>query len=90
MPIPDERIVLLSLCREKMKEDGLLLCYNWRDIASNPEKYTEETKINDGYFKGFGRKYKTFHGEWDKQHVVEMLWPKVRALNWAATKSLGD
>ena len=73
MPIPLERLILLALCREKLKENGLLLWYNWRDISSNPEKYTEATKINDGYFKGKGRKYKTFHGEWNKEHVFEIL-----------------
>lgn len=78
MPIPDERLVLLSLCREKMKKDGLLLLYNWRDISSNPSKYTAKTAVNDGYFKGWGKKYKkknkTFHGEWERRHVEEMLW----------------
>ena len=58
MPIPAERLVLLSLCREKMKKDGLLLLYNWRDISSNPGKYTAQTAVNDGYFKGWGKKYK--------------------------------
>ena len=78
MPIPAERLVLLSLCREKMKKDGLLLLYNWRDISSNPGKYTAQTAVNDGYFKGWGKKYKkknkTFHGEWERSHVEEMLW----------------
>lgn len=73
MPIPDERLALLSVARQKMKKNGLLLWYNWRDISSNPDKYTENTSINDGYFKGAGREFKTFHGEWDRAHVFEML-----------------
>ncbi|GAH38940.1 unnamed protein product, partial [marine sediment metagenome] len=47
--------------------------YNWRDVASNPHLYTDKTKINDGYFKGKGWAKKTFHGEWKKEHVIEML-----------------
>lgn len=73
MPIPEERLVLLSLCREKMKKDGLLLCYNLRDRASYPKKYTEDKKLNDGWFFGKGRKHKTFKSEWPKDHVCEML-----------------
>ncbi len=73
MPIPDERLALLSLAREKMKDDGLLLWYNWRDISAHADKYTEKTSINDGFFKGEGRDVKTFHGEWDRPHVFEML-----------------
>lgn len=73
MPIPNERLVLLSLCRQRMKKDALLLWYNWRDISSNPTKYTDKTRINDGYFKGVGRRTKTFHGEWERAHVFDMI-----------------
>jgi len=69
MPIPNERLTLLALCREKMKRDGLLLWYNWRD----PTKYPDKTRINDGFFKGKGRIHKTFYGEWNRAHVFEML-----------------
>ncbi len=73
MPIPDERLMLLSLCREKIKKKGILLWYNWRAKSMNPTEYTEKNKLNDGYFKGVGRRYKTFYGEWNKSHVLEML-----------------
>ena len=73
MPIPNERLALLAITREKMKDDGLLLWYNWRDISSHPEKYTKTTSLNDGFFKGEGREVKTFHGEWDRPQVIEML-----------------
>ncbi|MFA5039617.1 MAG: class I SAM-dependent methyltransferase [Candidatus Omnitrophota bacterium] len=73
MPIPNERLMLLSLCREKIKKDGILLWYHWRATSINPEEYTQENKLNDGFFKGRGRKYKTFYGEWDREYVLEML-----------------
>lgn len=73
MPSPQERLVLLTLCREKMKKKGLLLWYNWRDISSNSDKYTEQNKLNDGFFKGIGRKNKTFHVEWEREYALEML-----------------
>lgn len=69
MPIPKERLTLLALTREKMKKYGLLLWYNWRD----PTKYTDKMKVNDGFFKGKGRRHKTFYGEWNRVHVFEML-----------------
>lgn len=72
MPIPEERLVLLSLTRDKMKTNGIMFWYGWRDIASNPSKYTPKTQINDGYFKGHGRAKKTFHGEWTRDCVFNM------------------
>jgi hypothetical protein len=65
MPIPEERLVLLSICREKIKKGGRAFWYNWRD----PTQFTQRMRVNDGFFKGIGRHSKTFHGEWDRSWV---------------------
>ncbi|HMK82099.1 MAG TPA: hypothetical protein VK503_00115 [Candidatus Bathyarchaeia archaeon] len=69
MPVPEERLVLLSLCREKIKKDGSAFWYNWRD----PTQFTPRMQVNDGFFKGIGRHSKTFHGEWDREWVYNAM-----------------
>jgi len=69
MPIPEERLVLLSLCREKIKEKGIAFWYNWRD----PTEFKARMRINDGFFKGVDRQAKTFHGEWDRAWVYNAM-----------------
>lgn len=73
MPMPDERLMLLSLCREKIRKLGILLWYHWRAMSIKPEEYTHRNKLSDGFYKGEGRRYKTFYGEWDRPYVLEML-----------------
>jgi hypothetical protein len=70
MPVPRERLVLLSIIREKIKKNGVVLWYNWKD---DPKNLTSGNAVNDGFFKGKGHDNKTFHGEWDRAHVFEMF-----------------
>ena len=73
MPAPIERLIALALCRQKMKENGLLFWLNWKPASSALETYSEENRINDGWFRGKGRDKKTFHVEWTKEEAFEML-----------------
>ncbi|MDE2589955.1 MAG: hypothetical protein KGL95_09870, partial [Patescibacteria group bacterium] len=61
MPIPMERFALLSLLREKIKNDGMLLWHQWRGMATGQDNYTEENAFIDGYI--MGQKNHTFYVE---------------------------
>jgi len=73
IPIPNERLVALALCRKKMREGGLLYWLNWKPASSDPKTYAEKNSINDGWYRGVGRERKTFHAEWTKDEAYEML-----------------
>jgi len=73
MPVPEERLVALALCRRRMKEGGLLFLLNWRPASSDPNKYNDQSTLNDGWFCGKGHKVKTFHVEWPKEEIMEMM-----------------
>jgi hypothetical protein len=73
MPVPLERFAVLALCRKKIRKDGLLYLLNWRPASSNPEKYNDSTRLNDGWFCGKGREVMTFHAEWSREETFEML-----------------
>ena len=73
MPIPIERFILLGLCREKIKEDGLLLWHQWRGLAIGQDKYSEENKFIDGYFMGNGPNH-TFYVEHTREETHEILY----------------
>ena len=73
MPIPLERFALLSLCKEKIKNNGMLLWHQWRGIAVGQDKYGEENEFNDGYLMGQGPNH-TFYVEHNKDECHEMLY----------------
>ena len=73
MPIPLERFAMLSLCREKIKDNGMLLWHQWRGIAVGQDKYSEENEFIDGYLMGQGPNH-TFYVEHNKDESHEMLY----------------
>ncbi len=73
MPIAFERFVMLSLCRDKLKDSGMLLWHQWRALGISPEKYTEENEFLDGYLMGSGPNH-TFYVEHDRETSHEMLY----------------
>lgn len=72
MPIPTERYALISLIRDKLKEDGHLLWHQWRALSITPDRYTEENKFIDGYLLQ-GPNH-TFYAEYDKEETHEILY----------------
>jgi hypothetical protein len=73
MPIPLERYILLAICREKIKKDGILLWHQWRGLADHPKDYTKENEFIDGYLKGNGPNH-TFYVEHTKEEAIELLY----------------
>jgi|GEM_PF-1812607 len=73
MPIPIERFALVSLCREKLKENGMLLWHNWRGKSISPDSYTEKNAFIDGYLMGQGPNH-TFYCEYAREESHEILY----------------
>ena len=73
MPLPLERFILLSLCRDKIKKNGVLLWHQWRGLSDHPEDYTKENEFIDGYLKGMGPNH-TFYVEHDQEESHEILY----------------
>lgn len=73
MPIPLERFILLSLCRERIKKDGKLLWHQWRGCAVGQDKYSKDNEFIDGYLMGTGPHH-TFYVEHNREQTFEMLY----------------
>lgn len=73
MPIPLERFAMLCLCRERVKENGMLLWHQWRAKAIHPEKYTENNAFIDGWIQGSGPNH-TFYVEYTREESHEILY----------------
>ncbi len=73
MPIPIERFVLLCLCRDKIKDNGILLWHQWRGLAVGQDKYSDENKFVDGYLMGNGPNH-TFYVEHTREETHEILY----------------
>lgn len=70
MPIPIERMCLLALCREKMKENGRLLWYTQHGTYSHS---IPVAKLYDGIVTGRGRKYNMFYRDFSREEIHNML-----------------
>lgn len=70
MPVPIERLCVLALCREQMKEGGRLLWYTQHGA------YSEENAVallNDGLVTGKGRQYHMFYRDFSRKEIYDML-----------------
>ena len=70
MPVPIERLCVLALCREKMKEDGRLLWYTQHGTYSEEDAVA---KLYDGLVTGKGRKFNMFYRDFTRKEINEML-----------------
>lgn len=72
MPIPLERYALISLCRKKIKDNGMLLLHHMRGKSKNPESYTDENAFIDGYL--MGKTNHTFYVENSSDECHELMY----------------
>ena len=70
MPVPIERLCVLALCRERMKEDGRLLWYTQHGGYSEDNAVT---KLFDGLVTGKGRNYNMFYRDFSRKEIHDML-----------------
>ena len=73
MPIPIERFALLNICRDKIKNNGMLLWHQWRGYSISSDKYTEENQFIDGYLMGSGPNH-SFYVEESRESSHEILY----------------
>ncbi|MHA1756319.1 MAG: hypothetical protein ACTSVV_06085 [Promethearchaeota archaeon] len=72
MPIPIERIALLIIAKEKLKENGMLLWYS--DPLKRNKKNTYSRYISDGHLTGDRKKrIETFYVELLEKEIEAML-----------------
>jgi 2-polyprenyl-3-methyl-5-hydroxy-6-metoxy-1,4-benzoquinol methylase len=70
MPVPIERMCVLALCREKMKENGRLLWYTQHGTYSHSVPVAQ---LYDGIVTGKGRKYNMFYRDFSREEICNML-----------------
>jgi len=70
MPVPIERLCVLTLCRQKIKEGGRLLWYTQHGTYSDENTLGE---IYDGYVTGKGREYNMFYRDFSRKQIHDML-----------------
>lgn len=70
MPVPIERLCVLALCREKMKEGGRLLWYTQHGTYSENDAVA---KLYDGLVTGKGRGFNMFYRDFTRKEIHDML-----------------
>ncbi|MFH1592727.1 MAG: class I SAM-dependent methyltransferase [Candidatus Woesearchaeota archaeon] len=70
MPVPLERLCVLALCRDKIKENGRLLWYTQHGTYSDADAVTT---LYDGIVTGKGRKYHMFYRDFERKEIHEIL-----------------
>ena len=70
MPIPIERQCVLSLCRERVRNNGRLLWYTQHGAYSPKDAVAP---LYDGLVTGRGREYKMFYRDFNRKEIHEML-----------------
>jgi hypothetical protein len=70
MPVPIERLCVLALCREQMKEKGRLLWYTQHGAYSEKDAVA---LLFDGLVTGKGRDYNMFYRDFTRKEIHDML-----------------
>lgn len=70
MPVAMERLCVIALCREKLKENGRLLWYTQHGAYDYDEAVA---KIFDGIVTGEGRQYHMFYRDFSRNEIHELL-----------------
>src|SRR3989344_675755 len=70
MPVPIERLCVLALCREQMKENGRLFWYTQHGAYSKEDAVA---LLFDGLVTGKGREYNMFYRDFTRKEIHDML-----------------
>lgn len=70
MPIPTERLKVLEICRQKIKENGYLF---WYTQHGKMDLSKSVAQLFDGYVTGQGRKYHMFYRDFLRNEIHDML-----------------
>jgi len=73
MPIPPERMMVLSLCHDRLRDGGFLLWYTQHGDEDQLARCRTENRLGDGYYIGENRLYKTFYTEMSSAEIDDLL-----------------
>jgi len=72
MPVPAERLLVLTHCREKLRDGGYLLYVSIHGHSFYKAKCTDDVRVGDGYYMNKGY-YKSFYRDFEDFDVDFML-----------------
>jgi len=70
MPVPSERLLVLKYCREKLKQNGLILWFSQTTQSFYSDKTNE---LGDGLFLNKDDRYKTFYKDFKVSEIDEIF-----------------
>jgi hypothetical protein len=73
MPVPVERLFLLTQCFDRLKKNGLLLWYTQTADYYVVKACTDDNVLGDGWYLKKNQKYKTFYKQYRAGEIDEML-----------------
>jgi hypothetical protein len=73
MPVPAERWLVLLLCHERIKNDGLIFWYSQFGDKDSRARCTDDNRVSDGWYIGKNKKFKTFFREYYDQELKDMF-----------------
>jgi hypothetical protein len=73
MPVPAERWLVLLLCHERLKDDGLIFWYSQFGDKDSRARCTDDNRVSDGWYIGKNKKFKNFFREYYDQELKDMF-----------------
>lgn len=73
MPVLSERYLVLQYCRNKLKEDGLLLWYSQHNDYTTKLKCNDTVRMGDGHYFNSTRRYQTFYRDMERHEIDAMF-----------------
>jgi hypothetical protein len=73
MPVPSERLLVLQYCREKLKDEGLVLWYSQHKDHDYIKRCTEDVKLGDGYYINKNKRFQTFYRDFEPHEIDAMF-----------------
>lgn len=73
MPVPAERDYVLTLCNQRLAEDGRLLWYTQRGDQNYRERLKDRFQLGDGVYVGRTTYQKTFYREYEVREIDGLL-----------------
>lgn len=73
MPVAAERDYVLTLCNQRLAEDGRLLWYTQRGDQNYQERLNDRFRLGDGVYVGRTTYHKTFYREFEVKEIDGLL-----------------
>lgn len=73
MPVPGERDFVLTLCNERLVDDGRLFWYTQRGDKHYKDRLNDRFQLGDGVYVGRTTYHKTFYREYEVKEIDDLL-----------------